>query len=99
MASSVIPKLMVYKDFDSRAISFNATTAGVYAGQEVIDISLSGYKPVGVSVIKNIHPAAHNLQLLISDSTLTVLYYSAYGAAATFPAGDKTYRVLYTKSS
>lgn len=99
MASSLIPKPMVYKDFDSRAISFNATTAGVYAGQEVIDISLSGYKPVGVSIIRNNHSAAHNLQFIVGDSSLTVLYYSAYGTAATFPAGDKAYRVLYTKSS
>lgn len=99
MASSKLEKTMVYKDFDSQAISFNATAAGAYAGQENISIALSGYKPVGVSVIKNVHPAAHNLQFLISDSTLTVLYYSAYNSAFSFPAGDKTFRVLYTRSA
>jgi hypothetical protein len=99
MASSVIQKTMVYKDFDSQAISFNATVAGVFAGQENINIALSGYKPVGVSMIRNNHSAAHNLQFIISDSTLTVLYYSAYNSAFTFPAGDKAFRVLYTRAA
>lgn len=95
LLTKLINNQIVTQNFSTPAVSITSGTAGTYATLKTVDISKSGYNPVGISLHGLGHPGSYNCAVSLSGNYANFVYYRAMSSAYSVPAGDVVATVFY----
>lgn len=83
--------------FYNTAITISAGTAGTYATYQTIDISKTGYKPIGILNTYVGHGGSYLPLCFFTGTTLYINFYRVGSSAYNVPAEDMSITILYEK--
>ena len=91
---------IVYRDYTVPSITLSAGTIGSYADGTTVNVELSGYTAIGISIMKLSHAGAYNPVVQINSTGIgaTIYFYRTTSTVYTIPDGDMKVRVVYKKS-
>lgn len=99
MASgSIINNEIVTMDYGIPSTAITAATIGTYGGSASVDVSLSGYTPVAVSLKQIAHPTQYSPTVILNGNTVYFVVYRVTTGAYTIPVNDCVCTVAYKKT-
>ena len=66
---------IVTKDYVMPSIDITAGTIGTYGGSTSVDVSLSGYTPIAVSLKQIAHPTTYSPTVILNGNTVYFVLY------------------------
>ena len=91
---------LIIETKNSPAFTISAGSAGTYATHYSIDVSKSGYTPIGATLYSVRYPGTYAVVLQLQGNTLYEVIYRATTLSASFSgaAGDIIASVIYKKN-
>ena len=87
----------LYKDFNSPSFTTTTGAAGSYMMLMDVDVALSGYVPVSVTLCGWAHVSYIPILIIQNSTTVRIILLRNGSGAATYAAGDFGFRVGYVK--
>lgn len=87
-----------YRDYTVGKITFASGTIGTRGDQKFVNVALSGYTPIALSMVYVANSSAYIPEVHLNLTNIVCNFYRAQSAAYGGNDNDMTVRVLYKKA-
>lgn len=92
-----VSSLVTSQNFNVAAFTITSGTVGTWFGKQTVDISKTGYTPVGVSLRADSHPSSYLPIVGFSGNTASIDIYRQIATAYNVSEGDIAITAVYVK--